>query len=292
VSRIASVTVFPPDALSNTSFRAICRSYFGAVDQRGQPHNKDAGPRVTTERFVGRPGHAGVQAGPGAGVQRAEARGASLLSLALFDVVGPLGVYYVARSSGASTIVALVLSGLLPAVGDRPQSTAAPPGRLGRDRRPARHPLRGGPWAGERDRPVGADRRDGTDCRIGATCFGSLVTSRPLMFRVALQLIGPESEQGRQFQLMWQHPRFRHGFSVITVVWGATFLVETAAQVAVIGLASISTAKTTSNLVPVVVPGLVMAWTGVYGRRQGARAEREPIAGEPRGPANPDASVV
>ena len=74
---------------------------------------------------------------------------------------------------------------------------------------------------------------------------------------------------------MWQSRAFRHTFSVITVVWGMAFLAETAAQVAIIESVSASMAKTTSNLMPVVVAGLVFAWTGIYGRRQPARAERE-----------------
>ena len=46
-----------------------------------------------------------------------DGRRMSLLSLAVFDVGGPLAVYYGLRSAGSSSVVALVVSGVLPAVG-------------------------------------------------------------------------------------------------------------------------------------------------------------------------------
>jgi hypothetical protein len=40
-----------------------------------------------------------------------------MASLAIFDVAGPLALYYGLRSSGLSTVMTLVITGLLPAVG-------------------------------------------------------------------------------------------------------------------------------------------------------------------------------
>jgi hypothetical protein len=68
----------------------------------------------------------------------------------------------------------------------------------------------------------------------------------------------------------WQHAGFRRSFSVITIVWGMTFLAEAAAQVVIVETASATIAKTTSNLMPIVVVAVVASWTGLYGRWQQA----------------------
>jgi hypothetical protein len=206
---------------------------------------------------------------PGRGGRRA-----SLLSLALFDVGGPLVVYYGSRAAGISTVVALVVSGLPPALGIA----------LGVRRRRQIDTVGVVVLAGILVGAVvglasGSARLvllDGTVPTgvLGAACLASLATARPLMFRLALQLVGPETPQGREFAGYWRHQAFRHIFAVITVVWGAVFLAETAAQVLIIEQASASTAKTTSNLLPVAVAGATAAWTALYGRRRRARGQR------------------
>lgn len=109
---------------------------------------------------------------------------------------------------------------------------------------------------------------------FGAACYVSLLSPRPFMFRVALQFLGADSRQGRDFASKWQYREFRHMLMVITVVWGAAFLVETGAQLAIVQSASLNTAKTTSNLMPIAVAILVASWTFLYGQRERARGER------------------
>ena len=60
---------------------------------------------------------------------------------------------------------------------------------------------------------------------------------------------------------------------MITVVWGLAFLAEAAAQVVIIESASAGVAKTTANLLPLAVAGVVAAWTAGYGRRSQRRGE-------------------
>jgi hypothetical protein len=198
----------------------------------------------------------------------------SLLSIAVFDVGGPLAVYYSLRAAGFSTVVALVVSGLLPAVG------------IGLSvRRHRRVDAIGvvvlfgiliGTVAGLASGSARLVLIDGTVPTgvLGIVCFASFLTSRPFMYRVALEFTGPETAQGREFVKMWHHPGFRRSFRIITVVWGVTFIAETVAQIAIIEYASASIAKTTSNLMPIAVAALVTAWTVLYGRRQRTRAER------------------
>jgi hypothetical protein len=218
-------------------------------------------------------------------------RRASLLSIAVFDVGGPLAVYYSLRSAGISTVVALVVSGLPPAVG------------IGLSVRRHRRidvigvVVLGGILLGTVVGLVSGSARlvliDGTvpTAVLGLACFGSFLTSRPLMFRVALQFMGPESEEGRGFAIAWQFRAMRRAFTIITVVWGVTFLAETGAQIAFIEYASINTAKTTSNVMPIIVAAVVAGWTSLYGRRQRVRVEREarqrPSLGAPASAAGP-----
>jgi hypothetical protein len=46
------------------------------------------------------------------------------------------------------------------------------------------------------------------------------------------------------------------------------------AQVVIVETASATIAKTTSNLMPIVVFAIVASWTGLYARWQQARSER------------------
>jgi hypothetical protein len=202
-------------------------------------------------------------------------RGMSLLSLAVFDVGGPLAVYYSLLAAGTSTVVALVVSGLPPAIGiglsvrrHRRVDTIGVVVLAG---------ILAGTVVGLASGSARLVLLDGTvpTAVLGIACFGSLLTTRPLMFRVALQFMGADSARGREFASYWQHPRFRHTMWVITVAWGLAFLGETVAQIVIIESASASTAKTTSNLMPVAVAALMIAWTSLYGRRQRARSERE-----------------
>lgn len=204
-----------------------------------------------------------------------DARARSLLSLTVFDVGGPLAVYYALRSSGASTVVALVVSGLLPAVG-------IGLGVLWHRRVDAIGVLvlSGivvGAVVGLASGSVRWVLLDGTvpTAVLAVACFGSLLTGRPLMFRMALQFVGTESGQGRDFESKWQYREFRHIFVLITVVWGAAFLAETVAQIVIIESASPDVAKTTANTMPIAVAAVMVGWTVMYGRWQRARGERQ-----------------
>ena len=50
-----------------------------------------------------------------AGLDRSRLR--ALAPIAVFDIVGPLAVYYLLRMTGGSQVMALILSGIVPAIG-------------------------------------------------------------------------------------------------------------------------------------------------------------------------------
>ena len=198
----------------------------------------------------------------------------SLAPILIFDVIGPLAVYYLLRSIGLSTVAALVLSGVVPAIGIA----------LGviRNRRVDAFGvlvligIAVGVVLGLVSRNARLVLLEGTvpTAVFGVVCLGSLWAKRPLMLRFAVESMGADSPRGREFASLWRFPVFRHTFRVITVVWGLAFLAEAGAQAIIVQTASASVAKTTSNLLPLAVFAIVAAWNVSYGRRSKRSGER------------------
>jgi len=195
--------------------------------------------------------------------------------IAVFDIGGPLVVFQVLRSHGASEVKALVLSGIFPALGvlygvvrhRRIDAIGvlvligiAVGTILGLASGNARLVLVEGSV------PTGI---------FGLVCLGSLWTRRPLIYRFAFEFIGPDTPKGRDFASRWQYEGFRHTFNVMTVVWGVAYLAEAAARIVIVENTSAGTALTISKIMPYVVAGLLVAWMTVYGqhaRRKGEAA--------------------
>jgi hypothetical protein len=74
---------------------------------------------------------------------------------------------------------------------------------------------------------------------------------------------------------------------VTTVVWGLAFLVDAAIQVVIIETASAATAKTTSNVLPLIVAAIVIGWNVIYAKRGQRKGERADEARRTRGEAPP-----
>ena len=88
---------------------------------------------------------------------------------------------------------------------------------------------------------------------FGLLCLGSLWARRPLIYRFAVEFIGPDTPKGREFESLWQYHGFRHAFRLFTVVWGVTYLAEAAARVIIVETTSTGTALTVSKVMPYVV---------------------------------------
>ncbi|HEY6275203.1 MAG TPA: VC0807 family protein [Streptosporangiaceae bacterium] len=198
----------------------------------------------------------------------------SLASIAVFDIAGPLVAYSLLRSHGESEVTALVLSGVFPAFGvalgivRRRRVDAigvlvllgiAVGTILGLVSGSARLVLIEGSV------PTGV---------FGLVCLGSLWTSRPLMYRFALEFFGPDTPKGRDFADRWQYHSFRHTFRVITAVWGLAYLAEAAARVVIIETTSTGTALAISKVMPFAVAGVLVAWMLVYGQHAKRKGER------------------
>ncbi|PZS19799.1 MAG: hypothetical protein DLM54_06380 [Acidimicrobiales bacterium] len=230
---------------------------------------------------------------PGAPAGKAESpsanrsRLASLAPIVVFDVAGPLVVYYALQGAGLSTVTALILSGLPPAFGialtvvrHRRLDAIGTLVLIGIVVGTALGLVSGSPHLVLIDGVV-------PTVVFGAVCLGSLWSRRPLMFRFALEFMGADTPKGRDFADKWRYAGFRHAFRVTTVVWGLAFLAEAAAQVAIIETRSAGTAKTTANVLPLIVAAMVIAWNVSYAKRGQRKGELAAEAARARGEAPP-----
>lgn len=198
----------------------------------------------------------------------------SVAMIAVFDIGGPLLAYSLLRSAGFSSVTALVLSGVFPAAGVTINfilhSRADALGLL----------VLAGIAAGailglvSHNARLVLDEGSVPTAVFGLICLGSLVTPKPLMYRLALEFIGPGTPKGREFDDLWQYAEFRRVFRVITAVWGITYLAEAVARVVIVQNTSTGTALATSKVLPYAVAGVLIAWTLGYGRYQKRKGER------------------
>jgi tryptophan-rich sensory protein len=198
----------------------------------------------------------------------------SVAKIAIFDIAGPLVAYQILHSEGLSSVSALVLSGVLPGV-------AVLSGLIRHRRLDAVGLLvLAGIAVGTVLGLVSGNARlvliEGSvpTAVFGLMCLGSLRSRRPLIFRFALEFMGPDTPRGRDFDALWQYPEFRHVFRLFTVVWGVTYLAEAAARVVIVETTSTGTALAVSKVMPYAVAGLLTAWMFLYGRRARRQGER------------------
>lgn len=199
---------------------------------------------------------------------------APLAMIAVFDIAGPLITYSVLRHAGQGAVQALILSGIFPALGVV----------LGF----ARHRrvdavgilVLAGVAIGTVLGLVSGSARlmlaEGSvpTAIFGLACIGSLWTSRPLIFRFALEFVGADTPKGRDFAARWPYAGFRRVFRLMTVVWGAAYLAEAAVRVMIIEIAPVGTALLVSKVMPYAVAALLIVWTQAYGQRARRRGER------------------
>jgi hypothetical protein len=213
----------------------------------------------------------------------------SAAKIAIFDIAGPLVAYQMLRSAGLSSVSALVLSGVLPGV--------AVLGGLIRHRRldAVGILVLAGIAVGSVLGLLTGNARlvlvEGSvpTAVFGLLCLASLRSRRPLIFRFALQFMGPDTPRGRDFDGLWQYDGFRHVFRVFTVVWGVTYLAEAAARVVIVETTSTGTALAISKVMPYAVAGLLTLWMVFYGRR--ARRQGERLAAQAAAQSAPEAAT-
>jgi hypothetical protein len=210
-----------------------------------------------------------------------------LAKIAVFDIAGPLVAYSLLRSAGLSAVGALVLSGTLPVLGVV----------LGMAR--ARRVdvvgvlvvvgIAVGTGLGLASGNARLVLLEGSVPTVvfGAVCLGSLWTTRPLMYRFAVEFIGPDTPKGRDFADRWRYPEFRHAFQVTTVVWGVAFLAEAAARIVIVESTSTGSALGISKVMRYSFAGILIAWNIAYGRRTRREGEARGAEARARGEVPP-----
>ena len=191
----------------------------------------------------------------------------------VFDLGGPLLAYSLLRSAGMSAVAALVISGVLPALGivigalaDRRLDVIGVVVLAG---------LLVGTLLGLTSHNARLYLLEGSvpSAVFALGCLFSLRLRRPLIFRLAVEILGPDTRKGRDVTAAWRYPGFRRAFRMLTVAWGAGYLAEAAIRVAVVITTSTGIALVCSKLIPYVFAVALSAWTLVYGEHEKTKAE-------------------
>ena len=206
----------------------------------------------------------------------------------VFDIAGPLVAYQLLRSAGQSAVSALVLSGVFPALGVL--------AGLVRHRRVdvlgilVLAGIAVGTILGLLSGNARLVLLEGSvpTAMLGLFCLASLWSSRPLIYRFALEFMGADTPKGRDFAALWRYPGFRHVFRLFTVVWGVTYLAEAVARVVIVETTSTATALTVSKVMPYAVAAALIGWMVAYGRRARREGERLAAAAQSAGEALQD----
>jgi intracellular septation protein A len=198
----------------------------------------------------------------------------SVGKIVIIDIAAPLIAYSLLRSAGMSTVTALVLSGVFPAIG-------VAIGIIQHRRLDVVGALvLAGIIVGTVLGLVSHNAKlvlvEGSvpTAIFGLGCLGSLWTQRPLMFSFAVEFVGPDTARGREMLGLWQYEGFRRIFRTITAVWGIGFLLEAALRVVIVYTTSTNTALAVSKVMPYIWAGVFMAWTVGYGKYQGRKGQR------------------
>jgi hypothetical protein len=194
-----------------------------------------------------------------AGLDRSRLR--ALAPIAVFDIAGPLAVYYLVRMTGGSQVMALILSGIVPAVGilvgvirSRHVPAIGILVLLG---------IIAGSVLGLLTHNPKLVLMEGSVSTfvLGIACFASLLTGKPLMFAIISETIGAESAKGRLLQQAWTSPQARPLFTRITTVWGVALLAEVVTRAIIIQTISAGSALLLLKVMPYLLTGMLLHWT-------------------------------
>jgi hypothetical protein len=189
--------------------------------------------------------------------------------LFVFDVAGPLGTYVLLRSgAGLSTVLSLVLSGVLPAFGVA--ITGVQFRRLDILGVMVLAGIVMGSILGLTTHNPRLYLAEGSvpSAMFAVACLVSLRAREPLIYRIALEFVGPATKRGREMTAAWPSPVFRRAFRIITVAWGVGYLIEAALRMVVAETTSTGVALICSKVAPYVFAAVLATWTLVYGERR------------------------
>jgi len=121
---------------------------------------------------------------------------------------------------------------------------------------------------------------------LGLVALGSFFGERPFIFYLARQMsAGQDPSLVARFDALWQRPRGRRTFRVLTAVWGTVWLAEFGLRIAMVEMLSIPTVLAVSPIVFNAINVGLFAWTFAYARRmrRGAPSMTAPPPPSPTG---------
>jgi phosphatidyl-myo-inositol dimannoside synthase len=211
-------------------------------------------------------------------LRRPPSRLRQVAMIVVFDLGGPLLVYALLRHAGMSAVSALVISGVLPAIGIT--VGAVVDGRLDIIGVVVLAGIAVGTVLGLVSHNARLFLLEGSvpSLVFALACLASLKASKPLIYRFAVEILGPDTPKGRDAVGAWRYPGFRRAFQIITVAWGAGYLVEDAVRITIIETASTGIALLCSKLLPYAFALVLATWTFGYGEHEKRKAERAAAA--------------
>ena len=241
----------------------------------GQWLSERLGRQFIIENRPGRGGNIGTEA-----VVRAPPDGYTLLNQMLptlvFDVAMPIIVFNVLTHYGISTLYALVVGGVSPAINNLRVWVKA------RRLQPLGIIVISFLAAGTITSVISGSvffaliKESFLTATFGFICLGSLLAERPLMFYIIRQFVaGDDLERLEWYNGLWQHLRFRSAQRLVTMVWGTAYLVEALLRV---GFALVLSPAQVVVLSPVMAFGAMIcliAWTRYYSLAQREQHIRE-----------------
>jgi hypothetical protein len=206
----------------------------------------------------------------------------------VFDLGGPLLVYSLLRSAGLSAVTALILSGIPPALGIL--ISAVVDRRLDIIGVLVVAGLAVGTVAGLVSNNARYYLVEGAvpSGVFALACLISLRFPKPLIYRFAVELLGPDTPKGRETVDAWKYPSFRRAFRIITAAWGIAYLFEVALRLFVVIVTSTGIALLFSKLIPYAFAIALSLWTFGYGEHEKRKAERLAAAAEDPGAPSAD----
>ena len=196
----------------------------------------------------------------------------STARIAALDVVGPLFAYALLRKAGLSPVTALILSGVLPAIGVT--TNAIQRRRLDIIGAVVLAGIVVGAVLGLVSHNARLVLLEGSvpTAVFGLACLSSLRAPKPLLFGFAHEWVGPESARGREMTRLWQFAAYQRAYRVVTGVWGVGYLVEALVRVAIVENTSTGTALVASKFLPYLSAAILAGWTAAYSRHQWRKA--------------------
>jgi len=198
----------------------------------------------------------------------------------VFDLGGPLLAYSLLRSAGLSAVAALILSGIPPALGI--VISAVVDRRLDIIGVLVLAGLAVGTVAGLVSNNARYYLIEGAvpSGVFALACLISLRFPKPLIYRLAVEVLGPDTPKGREAVDAWKYPSFRRAFRIITVAWGIAYLFEVALRLFVVIVTSTGIALLFSKLIPYAFAIVLALWTFCYAEHERRKAERLAAAAE------------